>query len=106
MTATLRERAEHAAKYGSNLVVPARELLALLDHAERPNSDALAAQWQAEAEPWREQAEWLSARLHAVHELHQPDADGNCGHCTRGRLHPVPAPCDTATALAEGGELR
>lgn len=102
MTTTLRERAEHAARYGSNLVVPARELLALLDRAL--GADALAAQWQAEAEPWREQAEWLSARLHAVHELHQPDAGGNCGHCTRGRLYPIPAPCDTATALAVGGD--
>ncbi|MGO2819460.1 MAG: hypothetical protein ACTIA5_01575 [Brachybacterium tyrofermentans] len=104
MTATLRERAEHAAKYGSNLVAPARELLALLDRADAANGDALAAQWQTEAEPWREQAEQLSTRLHAVHELHQLDADGNCGHCTRGRLYPVPAPCDTVAALAEGGD--
>lgn len=105
MTATLRERAEHAAKYGSNLVVPAAELLALLDRAALTDgADALAAQWQAEAEAWREQAEWLSARLHAVHELHKPDADENCAHCTRGRLYPTPAPCDTAAALAEGGD--
>lgn len=34
MTATLRERTEHAARYGSNLVVPAREILALLNKAE------------------------------------------------------------------------
>lgn len=102
MTATLRERAEHAAKYSSNLVVPARELLALLDRS--PGADALAAQWQTEAEPWREQAEQLSTRLHAVHELHQPDTDGNCGHCTRGRLYPVPAPCATVAALAVGGD--
>lgn len=41
-----------------------------------------------------------------VRELHATDADGNCGHCTRGRVYPVPAPCETVCALAGGGEGR
>lgn len=43
---------------------------------------------------------------HRVRILHAPDADGNCGHCTRGRVYPVPAPCETVRALAGGGEGR
>lgn len=41
-----------------------------------------------------------------VRDVHAIDADGNCGHCTRGRVYPVPAPCETVRALAGGGEER
>ncbi|GLI30378.1 MULTISPECIES: hypothetical protein [Brachybacterium] len=41
-----------------------------------------------------------------VRDVHAIDADGNCGHCTRGRVYPVPAPCETVRALAGGGEGR
>ena len=34
MTATLRDRAEHAARYGANLVVPATEIKQLLDERD------------------------------------------------------------------------
>ena len=37
----------------------------------------------------------------AVRELHATDPDGNCAHCTRGRIYPIPAPCDTVAALTE-----
>ena len=40
----------------------------------------------------------------AIVALHAPDTDGNCAHCTRGRVYPVPAPCETVRALARGGE--
>lgn len=96
MTATLRERSEHAARYSANLVVPALEIKALLDQLDVMASAAKAA---------------LDANLAAetaitrVRELHTADADGVCPHCTRGRLYPVPAPCDSAAALAEGGDL-
>lgn len=43
---------------------------------------------------------------HRIRTLHAPDADGNCGHCTRGRVYPVSAPCETVCALAGGGEAR
>lgn len=46
------------------------------------------------AEGWRDAA----AR---VRQIHTADAEGNCAHCTRGRLYPVPAPCGTVAALAE-----
>lgn len=83
MTTPLRDRAEHASKYGANLVVPAVDIKQLLDGLDAANA--------------------ATAR---VHELHTADGDGNCGHCTRGRVYPVPAPCDTAAALAEGGDPR
>ena len=51
------------------------------------------------AQSWRDQH-------HALTSLHAADADGNCGHCTRGRVYPVPAPCETVRALAGGGEGR
>lgn len=41
-----------------------------------------------------------------IRTLHAPDADRNCGQCTRGRVYPVPAPCETVRALARGGEGR
>ena len=44
--------------------------------------------------------------LQAIVALHAADADGNCAHCTRGRVYPVPAPCETVRALAGGGEGR
>lgn len=44
--------------------------------------------------------------LQAIVALHAADVDGNCGHCTRGRVYPVPAPCETVRALAGGGEGR
>lgn len=82
MTVPLRDRAEHAAKYRANLVVPAVEIKQLLDERDA----ALTA-------------------LAAVRELHADDGTGFCAHCTRGRVYPVPAPCATA-ALAEGGDPR
>lgn len=41
-----------------------------------------------------------------IRDVHAIDADGTCGHCTRGRVYPVPAPCETLRALAGGGEGR
>ena len=51
-------------------------------------------------------AAWARTHLAAsVTALHAADADGNCTNCTRGRLYPIPAPCDTVRAI-EGGEDR
>lgn len=79
MTATLRERAEHAAKYGSNLMVPARDIQRLLDQAE-----------QAEA------------RIQTVRGMHQRAdcTEGDyCEHCPCTCRAPGAWPCPTIRAL-------
>jgi hypothetical protein len=43
------------------------------------------------------------ALVQRISDLHTTDPDGNCGHCTRGRVYAVPAPCETVRALAGGG---
>lgn len=130
MTATLRERAEHAARYGANLVVPATEVKTLLDEADeydqvlsRTNEILTGVANALNGPPpplttWShhdlaEKAAALDAHLEQTHaalarvrELHP--TTGDCNTCTRGRLYPVPAPCPTAeaAALAEGGAQR
>lgn len=101
MTATLRERAEHAAKYGSNLMVPARDIKQLLD--ELTSTEAVLTYTQETARLATETAERTEARTQAVRELHTrkdcPEGD-YCEHCpcTCGD----PWPCATRRAL-DGG---
>ena len=117
MTATLRKRAEHAAKYGSNLMVPAREIKQLLDDVDdletaREAEANARDDARSEARQLREDLDraHLSASLHlearaaldAVRQL-LADADRHqnafiqTGHL-RNALE--------AAALAEGGEHR
>lgn len=112
MTEILRERAEHAARYGANLVVPARQIKQILDQLAALRTAAsveglvraIVAVTPCTCSAQRKRADRAEDHLQAVRKLHTADADGNCSHCTRGRLYPVPAPCDSAAALAEGGD--
>lgn len=83
MSATLRARAEHAAKYGAHLVVDARDIKQLHDELDQAH-----------------------ATIETIKQLHPDDGSGFCAHCTRGRVYMVPAPCATAAALAEGVDNR
>lgn len=117
MTELLRERTEHAAKYGANLVVPAREIKQLFDEVNdletaREAEANARDDARSEARQLREDLDraHLSASLHlearaaldAVRQL-LADADRHqnafiqTGHL-RNALD--------AAALAEGGEQR
>lgn len=126
MTATLRERAEHAAKYDTHLVVPAREIKQLLDDRDQAQAriDHLREQhgtavrekdeWEANAE----QAEGVVVRVRAVHApidaVHEPTGRHRqvCTGCgtDAGNWQPWPCPTvralDAAAALAENGDPR
>lgn len=113
MTPTLRERTEHAAKYGAQLLAPACEIKQLFDEldalrtAEKEDGliRAIAVVTPCTCSAQRGRAEQAEARIEAVRKLHS-EAYGFCVTCTRGRVYHVPAPCDTAAALAEGGDDR
>ena len=85
---TLRDRAEHAAKYGANLVVPAREIKQLLDE--------------------RDQAQALADAVQAVREEHVPEPGQGTAYCCDCEQV---MPCQTLrtldrAALAEVGDER
>lgn len=112
MSTPLRDRVEHAAKYGANLVVPAREIKQLLDERDAAltaGADLLESHTCGEqAERSYRRAARAEAALQRLRDLHLANTDGDCATCTRGRVYPIPAPCPTveAAALAEGGEER
>lgn len=83
MTATLRVRAEHAAKYGAHLVVPAREIKHLLDQLAEARASIQAVQAVCER--------WETSR-----DAHRP---------LRVTASSIRRALDSA-ALAEGGEQR
>lgn len=107
MSATLRDRAEHAAKYNAHLVVPAREIKQILD--ERDDAEKRATHW------WNAAGDFelasmnrgtalarvrtaLSPYLAADHDARcDGDALDDCNRC---------AATEIAAALAEDGEQR
>ena len=96
MSTPLRDRVEHAARYGANLVVPAREVQKLIDERD---------QFVLHAGRQLDRANDAHSALDRISALHP--TTGDCPTCTRGRLYPIPAPCPTAeaAALAEGSDL-
>lgn len=111
MNTSLRDRAEHAAKYGANLVVTATEIKQLFTDRDQAleRIDHLREQIGVEVRDrlqWEANAEQAESALERVRALHTTDAEGHCTHCTRGRVYPVPAPCATAASLAGGGDER
>lgn len=104
MSTALRDRAEHAARYSTNLVVAAIEIKQLLDQRDQAVDTARTAQQRADD---------TETRIQAARELHQrtvcPEAD-YCEHCpcACGEAWPCATirAIDETPALAEGGDAR
>lgn len=135
MSATLRDRADHAARYGANLVVPATEIKQLLHELDVMTSVARAAldtNLAAETALDRVRKLHTPAQVFALsEECTDPEThswisashggDEVCANEPTGQLFctacapedtfdctdfPYPCPTAEAAALAEGGEQR
>lgn len=132
MTVTLRERTEHAAKYGANLVVPAREIKQLLDEGDEYDQlltrtgEILTGVANALNGPppalttWShhdlaEKAAALASSVQAVRERHSESrlvpgtpiyACAACGEINESEDCPTIQALDAVAALAEGGDDR
>lgn len=109
---SLRARTDHAAKYGANLVMPAREIKQLLDQLDQ--AKATIAELQLQRLDLGKYARTVAA-LEAVRALHSPEEysgggpetdDGAiCTHClVDDGSHYAEYPCPTIRALDGGGD--
>lgn len=96
MTATLRDRADHAAKYDHHLVIPARDIKQLLDQLDR--AEATITELQLQRLDLGKAARTVAA-IEAVRALHTPEEYSGGGPETDDGSHYAEYPCPTITAL-------
>ena len=129
MTTPLRDRAEHAAKYDANLVVPARDIKDLLDQLDKAETARDDARSEARALAEELDRARLAESLHLEHvaalnrirqihqgidAIHEPTGKRRqvCTGCgtDNGGWQTWPCPTiraiENATALAENGDPR